>query len=525
MTEKPPAIQEIILYFAEQGCQVSPEALQLLKSASVPYQNIAEVIGHHFPNTMVVDQALVQEALSLLTSPKTMLNELEKPPRPLKNDKSSNDVELGIISDKKVHTSPRSPIDFRILSSIPARTPSKGSDARDFLKLFKDRFHKLKTILLSHPDVTGPIPSNQLKHTKNKEVEFIGMVSDVQENSERFLRLLLEDPHSSKQIRVFVKKTQEGDIPDVIFEDSVIWVRGKLIRKTPDIHIGAYEISKPGIPVYGRGSFSNSDVSDSYIALVSDIHVGNREFDEPRFQRFIDLIRGKGGDKHQQELASKIVHIVIAGDLVDGVGVFPGQEEELIIPSLSEQYLCVAELLGQIPPDISLTIIPGNHDATRLALPQPPFLKEFAEPLYNLSNATILGNPAYVEINRRRVLISHGNGLERIIQRTSASFRKPIGAMIELLKHRHLCPVFGERTPIAPEWEDYLVIGNPPPHIFFAGHLHVVDQQFYRGVQVCIGGTFERQSAWLKELKIEPTIGAVPIINLGNPAKIDMLQM
>ncbi|MHA2500380.1 MAG: hypothetical protein ACXAEL_12495, partial [Candidatus Hodarchaeales archaeon] len=144
MTEKPPAIQEIILYFAEQGYQVSPEALQLLKSASVPYQNIAEIIGHSFPNTMVVDQALVQEALSLLASADPMLNEAEKPPPSFKNDISSNDVELDIISDKKMHTPPRSAVEFRILSSIPARTPSKGNDARDFLKLFKDRFHKLK---------------------------------------------------------------------------------------------------------------------------------------------------------------------------------------------------------------------------------------------------------------------------------------------------------------------------------------------------------------------------------------------
>ncbi|MFQ5977535.1 MAG: metallophosphoesterase [Candidatus Heimdallarchaeota archaeon] len=523
MTVKPPSKQAIVLHFLEIGYQLSPKALKLLISCSIPYQEIAKVVASHFPNVMVVDQALIQESISI--SSKTAKNDNDRSDHPSEDKISSDNAESDLVSTKEVSSHQARPIEFRILSTIPDRTPSKGGDASDFLKLFKDRFRKLRAILLSHPDVTGPVPSNRLQQAKDKEVEFIGMVSDIQENSERMLRFSLEDPHSSKQIKVLARKTQGKIIPDVLFEDSVIWVRGKINRQGSSFHIGAYEISKPGIPVYSRGSFSNSEISDSCVALISDIHVGNKEFEESRFHRFLDLLLGKNGDKHQQELASKITHIVIAGDLVDGVGVYPGQEEELELTSLKEQYLQVSELLGQIPPEISLIIIPGNHDATRLALPQPPFLKEFAEPLYDLSNATILGNPSFVEIGECRVLIAHGNGLERIIQRTSASFQKPIGAMIELLEHRHLCPVFGERTPIAPEWEDYLVIDNPPPHIFVAGHLHVFDRRFYRGVQVCIGGTFQRQSTWLKQLGIEPTVGIVPIFNLKAPSKFDIIQV
>ncbi|MFX0113428.1 MAG: metallophosphoesterase [Candidatus Hodarchaeota archaeon] len=523
MTGKTRTTKVIVLHFVSMGYQLSPEALELLQSASIPYQDIAEAISKRFPNAMVIDQTLVQEAISALSSSRITLNEADQPAIPSKDEVSTDDIDT---DTEKEMGSPLIPTaEFRVLSSIPVRTPSKGSDASDFLKLFKDRFHKLRGLLLSHPNVTGPTPSNRLQQAEGKEVEFIGMISDIQETPERSLRLTLEDPYSSKQVRVFAKKSQEQIIPDVIFEDSVIWVRGKLVQTAPSYHITAYEISKPGIPVYGRGSLSSSAISDSYVALVSDLHVGSKEFDESCFRRFLDLLQGKSADEQQQNLASKITHIIIAGDLVDGVGVFPGQEEELEITSLNEQYRQISELLGEIPPEISLTIIPGNHDATRLALPQPPFLQEFAEPLYDLSNATILGNPAFVEINKQRVLIFHGNGLERIIQRTSASFREPIGAMIELLEHRHLCPVYGERTPLAPEWEDYLVIDNPPPHIFFAGHLHVADQQFYRGIQVSIGGTFQRQSAWLKQLGIEPTVGVIPVVSLGKPDKFDMIYV
>ena len=515
-------IREIVLHFADRGYQLSPEALQLLKEAIEPYQNIAEVVVNLFPNALIVDQSIIQHAISAMISSKYKNNEVDQPDHLPLDETPEEDDNSKVFLEQMTQTQIARVPALKILSEIPTRTPSKGNDASDFLKLFQDRFHKLRAILLSHPNVSGPIPSNRLEMVRDKQVEFIGMVSRVRENTDAILRLSLEDQHSSKEIRVFAKRNQRTVIPDVIFEDSVIWVQGKLTHTQPNLQIMANEISKPGIPVYGISPLSEAASPNSYVALVSDTHVGNKGFDESCFRRFLDFLQGESGDKRQQELASKIAHVVIAGDLVDGVGVFPGQEEELEISNLNEQYERACELFGQIPSDIHLTIIPGNHDATRLALPQPPILKDFAGPLYDLPNATILGNPAVIEMNQRRILVTHGNGLERIIQRTPATFEAPIGAMIELLEHRHLYPTFGERTPIAPEWQDYLVI-EEVPDIFLAGHLHVADECFYRGVRVCMGGTFQRQSAWLKRLGIHPTVGRVPVINLGDPQKVHML--
>ena len=38
--------------------------------------------------------------------------------------------------------------------------------------------------------------------------------------------------------------------------------------------------------------------------------------------------------------------------------------------------------------------------------------------------------------------------------------------MEELLKKRHLAPIYGERTPLASELEDYLVIEHVPSVLF-----------------------------------------------------------
>ena len=65
-------------------------------------------------------------------------------------------------------------------------------------------------------------------------------------------------------------------------------------------------------------------------------------------------------------MASKVKYVIIAGDLVDGVGIYPSQQEELEIKEIVAQYEEFCRLIKQIPADKQIIICPGNHDAVHL---------------------------------------------------------------------------------------------------------------------------------------------------------------
>jgi DNA polymerase II small subunit len=155
--------------------------------------------------------------------------------------------------------------------------------------------------------------------------------------------------------------------------------------------------------------------------------------------------------------------VIIAGDLVDGIGVYPRQEDELTIPDIYEQYRFAAQFIEQIPEHMEVILIPGNHDGVRQALPQPAISKEYAEPVYEKRTITSLGNPCEVELHGVRFLLHHGRSLEDML--TSApgmSFERPEKAMELQLRCRHLAPEYGNRTSIAPMPADHLVIDEAP---------------------------------------------------------------
>ncbi len=82
-----------------------------------------------------------------------------------------------------------------------------------------------------------------------------------------------------------------------------------------------------------------------------------------------------------------------------------------------------------------------------------------------------------------------------------------------LLQSRHLAPIYGQRTPIAPEKRDFMVIERVPD-IFHTGHIHVLGHGTYRGILMVNSGAWQDQTQYQKKMGLEPTPGIVPIVNL-----------
>ena len=383
----------------------------------------------------------------------------------------------------------------------------------NFLELFKDRFNKIEKILKKRLDARDAVSINvALESSQKAKVKTIGIVMEKRENKKNiFIRI--EDREASAMVLVpsnverKVFKTAQR-----IFLDQVICVEA--IKGRNDLLI-ATNLINPDIPEK-KHKIATDQV---YAALLSDLHVGSKEFLEGAFQNFIHWLKGKNGNHKQKEIAGRVKYIIIAGDIVDGIGIYPNQEKDLSIKNVYEQYRYAAKLIEKIPEYIEVIISPGNHDATRQALPQPQILKEYAEPLYEARNVIMVRNPAKIRLHGVNFLLYHGRSLDDVIHTipdvTYQNLEQSTHiAMRQLLKVRHLAPTYGNKTPITPLPNDALVI-DTPPDIFHAGHLHVIGYEMYRGTLIINSGTWQSKTPFQERMGLTPTPGIAPIVDLN----------
>ncbi len=379
---------------------------------------------------------------------------------------------------------------------------------KEYLEYFQDRFERLQKILNKRIDAKNAVPiSVALKTPIKSKVKIIGMVTEKIESKER-LFVKIEDLEASATVlvpqsgsRELIAKTRSLLLDQVVCVSAMKGKNDLLIAK---------DFILPEVP----RSTPHKASMPVYAALTSDLHLGSKEFMKKEFNRFLLWLKGKLGNGNLRDIAGHIKYLVIAGDLVDGIGIYPGQLEELAITDIYEQYREAAKLIEQIPEYIEIIIIPGNHDASRKALPQPALPKDYAEPLYEARRMHSLGSPCTVSLHGVELLLFHGRSLDDIAAvAPNVSFETPDKSMKILLQSRHLAPIYGERTPIAPEKRDFMIIERIPD-IFHAGHVHVLKCNNYRGTLIVNSGAWQRQTEFQKKMGLIPTPGIVPIVNL-----------
>ena len=246
-------------------------------------------------------------------------------------------------------------------------------------------------------------------------------------------------------------------------------------------------------------------------------------FEKNLFEKFIAWINGKVDSEKEKEYIGRIKYIIIAGDIVDGIGQYPQQEKELDIKDVYKQYEKAAKYFEKIPDYIKLIVIPGNHDATRKTLPQPAISKKFANPIYEHPNLISLGNPAQIKLHKVNILIHHGQSLEDPLAVTpNINHHNVTVAMAYFLKARHLAPVYGAKTPLAPEPKDWMIVESVPD-VYHSGHIHVFGYSAYRNVKLVNSGCWQKQTTYQQKMGITPTYAVVPILNLQSN-KLDIMD-
>lgn len=401
--------------------------------------------------------------------------------------------------------------DVKVIEDPTDQIRSTGS-IEEYQEYFRDRFRKIQRLLRQRMDSrTATSIKDTFRAPRRSRIKFICMVTEKRESTHG-VSLTTEDLETGTTVLIprnapleLLTKTK-AILPDQVICLSVIKSRGNLLI--------VEDIQFPDIPQH-KPRRAKEAVS---AALISDLHVGSREFMKEEFNHFLLWLNGKFGDRKLKEAASLIKYVIIAGDIVDGVGIYPNQIDDLIIQDLSKQYRAASEFIEQIPDYMELIIIPGNHDATRKALPQPRLPKEYAELLCETRSVLSLGNPATVNIHGVELLLYHGRSLDDVLATAAdMDFHSPERALRLMLKCRHLAPTYGQRTLIAPSNRDYLVIDRVPD-IFHTGHVHVMKFGTHRGTIMINSGAWQKQTNFQRNLGLKPTPGIIPIVNLQTHA-------
>ncbi len=380
----------------------------------------------------------------------------------------------------------------------------------DFVQYFNNRYHKIKSIFSNRSDISHLVPIKELANMREESVSVIGMVTDKQFPSNGGGLLTLEDPSFEYPIQAVISKSKPELVEQAlhIMNDSVIAINGYLIDH---MTISINEIILPDIPKMKKLNRADLPV---HVAFLSDIHIGSKGFISPAFENFIKFLNGEFGNSKMKKIGIQTKYVLFAGDVVDGVGVYPNHESELSIDDIREQYDVFASYLELIPPDVTIIVIPGNHDHVRPAEPQPAISPDHAKKMLSLDNVINLPNPSQVQMHGVETLLYHCTSLPDIINHIPGlNIKKPVEVMIKMLQARHLAPIWDSRTPIAPEPEDFLVIERVPD-LFHGGHIHINDLGNYNGVTILNSGTMQAQTSYQKALNILPTPGEVLVMNL-----------
>ena len=230
------------------------------------------------------------------------------------------------------------------------------------------------------------------------------------------------------------------------------------------------------------------------------------------------------GNEQQKNIAKNVKYIFIVGDLVDGCGIYPEQDKELEIPDIYAQYRECARLLRKIPPHIPLIVCPGNHDAVRVAEPQPVLPKTFAAPLHEMPNTILVSNPAMINIHSSDgfsgfdVLLYHGYSFDHFVAevdylRNNGGYDRADLIMKFLLQRRHLAPTHTSTLYIPDIRKDYLVI-EKVPDFFVSGHIHKSINANYKNVTMICGSCWQSKTAFQEKVGHNPEPSRVPVVNL-----------
>jgi len=309
MSEIDSRLKKVINLIVKSGYQLDADALEFLK-------NLDQDLVYDYVNKIIQELATSSENPLFLKreffeSGIARIKSLEATSKEVKENFAGFQPYAKEITEK-----------LEVLDDSANREGVEGN-IENYVNYFRDRFFKIEKILRERTDVKDAISINTaLKAPIKSKMKIIGIVIDKRERK-RTIFIQVEDDETN--LTILVPSGSDKTLFDKtrrLLVDQVVCI--EIIKIEESVFI-AKDIISPDIPERRP----NTSADQIYVALTSDIHIGSKKFLSDAFGHFIEWLKGSEGNGRQREIASRVKYLVIAGDLVDGIGIYPGQEKGL----------------------------------------------------------------------------------------------------------------------------------------------------------------------------------------------------
>ncbi len=213
--------------------------------------------------------------------------------------------------------------DINVIEDPTGKLSSNGT-IEEYLQYFQDRFKRIERLLRQRIDVKAATPIIEaLKSPAKTKMKIICMISEKREAKHQII-ITVEDLQATATILVTHNAPEELHrkaqllLPDQVICIAVVKTRSPLFLAEDII-----------LPEIGQKT-QHRATEPVYAVLTSDLHVGSTKFNREAFNRFTLWLNGKYGNDRMKEIAGHVKYVLIAGDIVDGVGVYPNQIKELV---------------------------------------------------------------------------------------------------------------------------------------------------------------------------------------------------
>jgi DNA polymerase II small subunit len=495
--------EQVLKVLLEHGTLIEPDAVDYILSRKDPVRFVRDLMAKRSEAPLILSLEDVRTTESVLDF-EDFAEPVGEPAESMLAPEEPEAVGIATIIPPKTPKSSRIQEGLVIITDITGNSSCDGS-IDNFTRYFRDRFTVLRRMIKSRPEMSGHIKIQNAKRVE-REVKVIGMISDLGVTKNGHVSMTLEDD-TGTMFALVLKDTEPHS--ETFLKDEVLGVVGRVSSRSGapggkgrSTMLIPEHVYHPDVQVNKPTRWSGDDVD---VVFISDIHVGSKHFLPEPWKSFIGWLKTKE--------ASKVRYMVVAGDLVDGIGVYPNQIDELDITTITGQYRELVELTKSIPKKIIVLLQPGNHDAVRPAEPQPA-LPDGLRASFG-DNFRFIGNPCYFSMSGVEVLSYHGRSIDDLVGTLpNVSYQDPNAAMLEMLKRRHLAVSYGERTPLAPEAKDYMVI-NPVPDVFVTGHVHRTSVEKYRNITLISASAWQSQTPFQLMHNFHPDPGKAVLMSLN----------
>ncbi|XP_038064247.1 DNA polymerase delta subunit 2-like [Patiria miniata] len=224
---------------------------------------------------------------------------------------------------------------------------------------------------------------------------------------------------------------------------------------------------------------------DRYVVLVSGLGLGEEGHHLMNLQLLLDLITGQLGSPEEQEVYSKVVRVIIAGNSLSR----NTQQTDVLSTAkyLSrkvkagtvEAVKALDDVLAQLASCVAVDVMPGPSDPAFCFLPQQPLHRCMFPQASVYPTMQSVTNPYEASVDGVRFLGSSGQNITDIFQYTD--MEDGIGILEATLSANHIAPTAPDTLACYPYYNEDPFIMSECPHVYFAGNQTKFQSRIFKG--------------------------------------------